>query len=105
MTASERASRRRLRFCLAVVVGIFGIFAARLFQIQGLDASAYAAKAVDAGTNTSTVPAPRGQILDRNGVALATGVDGLTLTADPTMTTANAPRIARLLVEHLGAMM
>ncbi|WP_332644854.1 peptidoglycan D,D-transpeptidase FtsI family protein [Aeromicrobium sp.] len=102
MTARERASRRRLRFCLAVVVGVFGIFAVRLFQIQGLDASAYAAKAVEAGTNTSTVPAPRGQILDRNGVALAASVDGLTLTADPTMTAANAPQIARLLVEELG---
>ncbi|MEO6604836.1 MAG: penicillin-binding protein 2 [Aeromicrobium sp.] len=102
MTARERASRRRLRFCLAVVVGVFGIFAVRLFQIQGLDASAYAAQAVEAGTNTSTIPAPRGQILDRNGVALATNVDGLTLTADPSMTSANAPRIARLLVEHLG---
>ncbi len=42
------------------------------------------------------------QILDRNGVALATSVDGLTLTADPTMTSENAPRIARLLVEELG---
>ncbi len=102
MTASERASRRRLRFCLAVVIGVFGIFGVRLFQIQGLDASAYAAQAVDAGTHKSTVPAPRGQILDRNGVALATSVDGLTLTADPSMTSANAPRIARLLVEHLG---
>ncbi len=102
MTARERASRRRLRFCLAIVVGIFGVFAVRLFQIQGLDASAYAAKAVQAGTAKSTVPAPRGAILDRNGVPLATSVDGLTITADPTMTSANAPRIARLLVEHLG---
>ncbi|MDR7087161.1 cell division protein FtsI (penicillin-binding protein 3) [Aeromicrobium panaciterrae] len=102
MTARERASRRRLRFCLAIVVGIFGVFAIRLFQIQGLDASAYAAQAVDAGTAKSTVPAPRGQILDRNGVALAASVDGLTLTADPTMTAANAPQIARLLVEELG---
>ena len=102
MTARELASRRRLRFCLAVVVGIFGIFAARLFQIQGLDASAYAAKAVQVGTAKNTVPAPRGAILDRNGVALATSVDGMTLTADPTMTSANAPRIARILVKHLG---
>ncbi len=102
MTTRERVSRRRLRFCLAMVVGIFALFAVRLFQIQGLDASAYAAKAVQVGTAKSTVPAPRGAILDRNGVALANSVDGLTLTADPTMTTADAPRIARLLVEELG---
>jgi len=98
----NRLSRRRLRFCLAIVVGVFGVFGARLFQIQGLDAKAYAAMAVDAGTKTSTVPAPRGRILDRNGVELASSVDGLTLTADPSMTTADAPRIARLLVDSLG---
>ncbi len=102
MTARDRASRKRLRFCLAIVVGVFAIFAGRLFQIQGLDASAYAAQAVLVGTAKNTVPAPRGAILDRNGVALATSVDGLTLTADPTMTSDNAPRIARLLVEELG---
>lgn len=98
----NRLSRRRLRFCLAIVVGVFGVFGARLFQIQGLDAKAYAAMAVDAGTATSTVPAPRGRILDRNGVELASSVDGLTLTADPSMTAAEAPRIARLLVDALG---
>ena len=102
MTARERASRRRLRFCLAMVVGIFALFAARLFQIQGLDASAYAAKAVQVGTAKSTIPAPRGAILDRNGVELATSVDGLTLAADPTLTATHAPQIARLLVEELG---
>ncbi len=103
MTASERHSRRRLRFCLAMVIGVFGIFGARLFQIQGLDASAYAAKAIQAGTAKNTIPAPRGQILDRNGVALASSVNGLTITADPTMTAANAPQIARLLVQKLGS--
>jgi cell division protein FtsI (penicillin-binding protein 3) len=103
VTGRERHSRRRLRFCLAMVIGVFGIFGVRLFQIQGLDASAYAAKAIQAGTAKNVVPAPRGEILDRNGVALASSVDGLTLTADPTMTAANAPRIARLLVQKLGS--
>lgn len=102
MTARQRMSRRRLRLCLAMVCGVFGVFGVRLFQIQGLDASAYAAMAVNAGTARSTVPAPRGAILDRNGVELATGVDGLTITADPSMTSTNAPRIARLLRQELG---
>lgn len=95
-------SRRRLNFCLAMVVGVFGLFGARLFQIQGLDASAYAAMAVQAGTAKTSVPAPRGAILDRNGVELASSVDGLTLTADPSMTSENAPRIARILSQKLG---
>lgn len=102
MSVSKTVSRRRLRVCLAMVVGVFSVFGARLFQIQGLDASAYAAKAIEAGTQKSTVPAPRGAILDRNGAELATSVDGLTLTADPKMTTANAPQIARILREKLG---
>ncbi len=102
MSASKTVSRRRLRVCLAMVVGVFSVFGVRLFQIQGLDASAYAAKAIEDGTAKSTVPAPRGTILDRNGAELATSVDGLTLTADPKMTAANAPQIARILREKLG---
>jgi cell division protein FtsI (penicillin-binding protein 3) len=85
-----------------MVVGVFSVFGVRLFQIQGLDASAYAAKAIEDGTAKSTVPAPRGAILDRNGAELASSVDGLTLTADPKMTAANAPQIARILREKLG---
>lgn len=102
MTASKSVSRRRLRICLAVVVGVFSVFGVRLFQIQGLDASAYAAKAIEDGTAKSTIPAPRGAILDRNGAELAASVDGLTLTADPKMTAAFAPQIARILREKLG---
>lgn len=99
---SKAVSGRRLRVCLAMVVGVFMVFGVRLFQIQGLDASAYAAKAIEDGTAKSTVPAPRGAILDRNGAELATNVDGLTLTADPKMTAPNAPQIARILREKLG---
>ena len=99
----QRLSRRRTRACLAVVVVLFVVFGLRLFQIQGLDTSAYAAMAIDAGTAKNTVPAPRGDILDRNGKDLATSVDGMTITADPSMTAKNAPRIARILVEKLGS--
>jgi cell division protein FtsI (penicillin-binding protein 3) len=95
-------TRRRLRACTIGVFVVFGLFGARLFQIQGLDASAYAAASVAAGTAKKTDPAPRGAILDRNGAQLATSVDGLTLTANPEMTTADAPQIARILREKLG---
>lgn len=99
----QRLSRRRTRACLVLVVILFSVFGVRLFQIQGLDTSAYAAMAVEAGTARTTVPAPRGEILDRNGKDLATSVDGMTITADPSMTAKNAPRIARILVEKLGS--
>jgi cell division protein FtsI (penicillin-binding protein 3) len=98
----QRLTRRRLRTSLVLVVALFCLFGVRLFWIQGLDAQAYAAMARQAGTHTTTVPAPRGDILDRNGEVLATSVDGLTLTADPSMTADDAPRIARILVSSLG---
>ncbi len=98
----QRLSRRRLRTSLVLVVALFCLFGVRLFWIQGLDAQAYAAMARQAGTHTTTVPAPRGDILDRNGEVIATSVDGLTLTADPSMTVDDAPRIARILVSTLG---
>jgi cell division protein FtsI (penicillin-binding protein 3) len=94
-------SRRRLHWCLVLVVAMFTVFGARLFQIQGVDASAYAAMAVEAGTASTVVPAPRGAIVDRNGEELATSVDALTLTADPSMTSDDAPQIARILGETL----
>ena len=97
-----RRSRLRLRITLVLVVATFGVFGLRLFWIQGLDAQAYAAMAKNSGTSTTTIPAPRGDILDRNGEVIATSVDGLTLTADPSMTADDAPQIARILRENLG---
>ncbi len=98
----QRLVRRRLGVSLGIAVFVFGVLGVRLFQIQGVDAQAYAAMAVEAGTAHSVVPAPRGEILDRNGEALATSVDGMTITADPSMTATNAPRIAKILVDELG---
>jgi len=104
MTSSQRLrlARRRLRTLLILVVAMFCLFGLRLFQIQGIDSTAYAAMAVDAGTAKTEVPAPRGKILDRNGAELATSIDAVTLTADPTLTATSAPQIARILVQHIG---
>lgn len=102
MTKRQRLTRNRLRMCLAVVFFVFAVFGLRLFQIQGIDSQAYASMAVQAGTTKVTVPAPRGNITDRNGVDLASSTDGLTITADPSMTSENAPQIARILVKTLG---
>ena len=102
MTERVILTRRRLRLCTIFVFVVFGVFGARLFQIQGIDSSAYAAASIAAGTQPKTEPAPRGNILDRNGAQLATSVAGLTITADPSMTAENAPQIARILREKLG---
>ncbi|GAA1733269.1 penicillin-binding protein 2 [Aeromicrobium alkaliterrae] len=95
--------RKRVRISLAIVLTVFLAFGARLLQIQGFDTSAYAAMASDAGTRSTIVPAERGEILDRNGVALATSYNGITLTADPKLTAENAPKIAGILREVLGS--
>lgn len=98
----QRLSRRRLRFCLYTFIAVFLIFAGRLFQIQALDMGAYAAQSVKTGTASIAVPAPRGEILDRNGKPLATSIDGRDITADPKLTAPNAPEIAAILREKLG---
>lgn len=98
----QRLSRRRLRFCLYALIGVFLIFSVRLFQIQALDTEAYAASAVAEGTAKVPVPAPRGTILDRNEEPLATSVEGRNITADPKLTAPNAPQIAAILRQKLG---
>jgi cell division protein FtsI (penicillin-binding protein 3) len=61
---------------------VLSLFAARLVQIQGLEASAYAAEAEAGRLRTVVLPAARGTITDRNGVALATSVEAVNITAD-----------------------
>jgi cell division protein FtsI (penicillin-binding protein 3) len=67
---------------LALVLSLFG---ARLVQLQGLDATTYAAEAEQGRLRTVALPAVRGTITDRNGVALATTVDAVNITADQTL--------------------
>jgi len=102
VTRQQLLSRRRLRTCLYLCILVFTIFAGRLFQIQGLDMGAYAAEALKAGTLPITVPAPRGEILDRNGKPLAASIEGRDITADPKLTAEHAPEIAAILRDKLG---
>jgi cell division protein FtsI (penicillin-binding protein 3) len=62
-------------------------FVVRLLQVQAVDASAYAAKAEQNRYVVHTLTAERGEITDRNGVALAVSEDAEDITADPTMFT------------------
>ncbi len=80
---------------------VVSVFAGRLFQLQGVDAKAYVARAQAEGVVTVTLPATRGQITDRNGVPLAESVDGLMIVADPTMTAKHASAIATILARRL----
>jgi len=78
------------------------IFAGRLIQLQGIDANSYATQARDARLRTVVLPAARGDITDANGVALATTVDTVAITADPKQTAPDAAQIAGIIAPRLG---
>ena len=91
----------RLRTGLLVITMLLTLFGARLFQLQGVDSSAYASRADASGLVTIDLPAERGRILDRNGVPLAESVAGVMVVADPSRTAPNAEAIAKILAERL----
>ncbi|MGN6576642.1 MAG: peptidoglycan D,D-transpeptidase FtsI family protein [Nocardioides sp.] len=102
MRSRRGASLLRLRVGFIVIAMVVSVFAARLFQLQGVDAQAYVARAQQEGVVTVTLPATRGTINDRNGVPLAESVDGLMLVADPTMTRDHASEIATIIARKLS---
>lgn len=91
----------RLRVGFILIAMVVSVFGARLFQLQGIDAKAYAAQAEAAGLQTVTLPATRGAIVDRNGEPLAESADGLMLVADPSMTGDDAQEIAKIVARRL----
>lgn len=94
--------RLRLRATILLVGFVLSLFAGRLLQLQGLEASSYALSAEKQRTRTITLPATRGSILDAAGVALATSVDARNVTADQTLVQDPAAT-ARALAPLLGA--
>ena len=91
----------RLRLGFLVIAMVLSIFGARLVQLQGIDPKSYAAMAAAEGLVEVTLPAARGDILDRNGEPLAASVDGLMVVADPYMTQDRAPELAKFLANRL----
>ena len=91
-----------MRSGFILIAIVLSFFAARLVQLQGLDPARYAEMAAAEGTVTVTLPAERGDILDRNGEPLADSAEGLMVVADPAMTTAKAPEVAKFLANRLG---
>lgn len=90
----KRGSHRpRLRLVSLGLTLVMLAFVVRLLQVQAVDASAYAAKADKNRYASYTLPAERGRITDRAGIALATSVDAYDITADPTLFTPEATKI------------
>ncbi|MFE7545867.1 peptidoglycan D,D-transpeptidase FtsI family protein [Streptomyces platensis] len=101
--------RPRLRLVSLGLTLIMLVFVVRLFQVQAVDAGAFAAKANENRYVPVKLAAERGAITDRNGVDLATTVDAYDITADPSLLalgktkTDDAPqRAAALLAPILG---
>ena len=54
---------RRIKVLIVIILVFFTFFAARLVQIQAIQAGEYRSKAVSEMQSTRVIPAPRGEIL------------------------------------------
>lgn len=81
----------------------FGTLLGRLYLLQWRDHDFYAARARGQQLRDTAVPAPRGDILDRNGVVLATSVTCWTIRGVPReMAEEDVAPASRRLAEILG---
>jgi penicillin-binding protein 2 len=67
---TPRSAKRIAAFGMVIVV-LFGILVVRLWFLQVVGATGFEEQAVGNSVRTIHIPAPRGQILDRNGQLLA----------------------------------
>jgi cell division protein FtsI (penicillin-binding protein 3) len=100
--ASRGAPMLRLRIGFVLIAMVLSFFGARLVQLQGVDPGSYAEMAAAEGAVRVPLVAERGDILDRNGIALADSIQGKVVFADPSLTAEHAPEIARILSDRLS---
>ncbi len=74
---------RRILALLMVAVGIFALFAIRLFVLQIIQGPEYTALADENRLTKVVLPAGRGVIYDRNGVLLARNLPSYNITITP----------------------
>ena len=79
-----RADRRLRAWVLAVLV-VLSLFGGRLVQLQGTDATELAAAALAGRTIELHPTADRGDVVDAEGVQLATSVERRDVVVDPTL--------------------
>ncbi|HEY0261213.1 MAG TPA: penicillin-binding protein 2 [Lacisediminihabitans sp.] len=78
-----RRSRRRLALAVVMVFAIVAVFAVRLVDIQVVRADQLTRESLSNRAIAVTTYAPRGQIVDANGVVLADSVTRYDITASP----------------------
>jgi cell division protein FtsI/penicillin-binding protein 2 len=98
---SQRAANRRIRLLGAVLAIALAGTLARAGWIQVVRAGSLAGLADAQQTQTITVAAPRGSIVDRNGFELAANEDAVTIYADPKLVRSPATESQRA-AEVLG---
>ncbi len=80
--SSETTYSSRLMGFGVLVGGIFTLLLGRLWSMQLISSDEYTEEAETNRTRTVTTAAPRGRILDRNGVEIVTNRSSLTVVAD-----------------------
>lgn len=91
-----------MTIALSSLIALMLVICGRLIQLQGIDATAYAANAESARIKQKVVPAQRGTITDVNGTQLAYSVQTRTVFADPADVTEDQRlALAALIVDKL----
>ena len=91
----------RIRILTVIIFIFFLLFAARLIQIQAIQASDYRSKAANEMESTRAIPAPRGEITDINGIAFARSVSAINIVVDQSVITDSA-QAANFAAPYLG---
>jgi len=91
----------RIRILIVFIFIFFLFFAARLIQIQAIQAGDYRSKAANEMESTRAIPAARGEITDINGVAFARSVSAINIVVDQTLIT-DAAQTANFAAPYLG---
>ena len=84
---SLHLAHKRIKVLIVVCMVFILFFATRLIQIQVIQASAYKVRAANEMESTRTIPAPRGDITDINGISFARSVSAINIVVDQTQIT------------------
>ena len=78
-------SKSRIKVLILFAVFLFALLAAQLVRVQVIQAAEYQSKASNEMQLTRTIPAPRGDITDINGINFARSVSAITIVVDQTL--------------------
>jgi cell division protein FtsI (penicillin-binding protein 3) len=94
-------AKSRINILVIAIFILFSLLALQLFRVQVVQASSYQRKAANEMQSTRSIPAPRGEITDVNGIAFARSVSAITIVVDQTQITDPA-RVANFVAPILG---